>query len=193
MKGKHAPSSRRPSATYAARRPARSSPRAMPPGKRTCPSSRALLSLPQTRGATTESRPRRHYRRHRRVRDHVSLDLRLGPAESRTARSARRWEVPIRNWYYYTLAERRPHRRHAVHCASPRWPGPSATSPSMPGRAAAARSAPTPCTAIFTILSVGYEYPDDVRGYHNCRHWPTPTSMSRTTSIGTRDSATILR
>ena len=57
--------------------------------------------------------------------------------------------------------------------ASTRWPGPWATSRrSSAGASAAARSRTDPKYGnIYDHFSIVYEYPDDVRGYHHCRHW----------------------
>ncbi len=81
-------------------------------------------------------------------------------------------EYQLRNWYYYTWLSGDHIVEQAIHgLDTMNW----ALGDKPPTRcfASGGRQVRTDPTYgnIYDHFSVVYEYPDDVRGYHNCRHW----------------------
>ncbi len=132
-----------------------------------------LLALPQAPARDDEAGPRRGDRRDRRHRDDLQLQRRLGPPEDPRGGASRRWSTrcatgTTTTGSAATTSSSRPST------ASTRWPGRWATSRPIAvlGRRRPAGPDRARSTATSTTTSrIVYEYPNDVRGYHQCRHW----------------------
>ena len=81
-------------------------------------------------------------------------------------------EYQLRNWYYYTWLSGDHIVEQAIHgIDTMNWV--LGDKPPLSCFASGGRQVRTDPSYgnIYDHFSVVYEYPDDVRGYHNCRHW----------------------
>lgn len=101
-------------------------------------------------------------------------------------------EYQMRNWYYYDWLSGDHIVEQAVHgIDTMAW----ATGEAKPERcwAVGGRQARTDAKYgnIWDHFSVVYEYPDNVRGYHHCRHWANTPTHVRDYILGAKGTADV--
>ena len=101
-------------------------------------------------------------------------------------------EYQMRNWYYYSWLSRRPHRRAGGprHRHDGLGHGRQAAAPVLGRRRPAVRTDPK-YGNIYDHFSIVYEYPNDVRGYHHCRHWVNTPNQVKDYVLGTKGMADV--
>ena len=99
-------------------------------------------------------------------------------------------EYQMRNWYYYSWLSGDHIVEQAVHgLDSMAWAmndAPPLRCWGVGGRQV--RTEPK-YGNIYDHFSIVYEYPDDVRGYHQCRHWPNTATRTADFVLGTKGRA----
>jgi predicted dehydrogenase len=99
-------------------------------------------------------------------------------------------EYQMRNWYYYSWLSGDHIVEQAVHgLDSMAWAmndAPPLRCWGVGGRQA--RTEPK-YGNIYDHFSIVYEYPDDVRGYHQCRHWANTATRTADFVLGTKGRA----
>jgi len=101
-------------------------------------------------------------------------------------------EYQMRNWYYYSWLSGDHIVEQAVHgLDTMAW----AMNDALPTRCwgVGGRQVRTDAKYgnIYDHFSVVYEYPDDVRGYHHCRHWPNTATQTADFIQGTKGRADV--
>ena len=100
-------------------------------------------------------------------------------------------EYQMRNWYYYTWLSGDHIVEQAVHgIDTMAWA--LGDQPPIQCWGSGGRQVRTdPMYGnIYDHFSVVFEYPNNVRGYHNCRHWRNTAQQTKDYVLGARDSAT---
>ena len=101
-------------------------------------------------------------------------------------------EYQLRNWYYYSWLSGDHIVEQAVHALDTMaWAmkdAPPIRCWGVGGRQA--RTEPR-YGNIYDHFSIVYEYPDDVRGYHQCRHWANTTPRVADYVLGTKGKADV--
>jgi predicted dehydrogenase len=105
---------------------------------------------------------------------------------------ANEMEYQMRNWYYYDWLSGDHIVEQAVHGLDTMgW----ALGDKLPERCwgVGGRQARTDAKYgnIWDHFSVVYEYPEGVRGYHHCRHWPDTPTQTRDYILGARGQADV--
>ena len=161
------------------------------PGQKPLARQRLLLALRRPPPRDHEAGHRRPDRRHRRHRDDLQLAGRLGASQDPRAMRFRHG-IPDAQLVLLLLALGRPHRRagRARHRHHGLGHG---------------RQAPVHCWGvggrqsrtdakygnIWDHFSVVYEYPENVRGYHHCRHWVNTPTQVKDYILGTKGTADV--
>ena len=101
-------------------------------------------------------------------------------------------EYQMRNWYYYSWLSGDHIVEQAVHgLDTMAWAMNDAPPERCWGVGGRQTRTEPKYGNIYDHFSIVYEYPDDVRGYHQCRHWAnTPARGSPTSSRGPRAALT---
>ena len=103
-------------------------------------------------------------------------------------------EYQMRNWYYYSWLSGDHIVEQAVHGLDTMAWAMNDAPPLRAGESEAGRSGPSRSTATSTTISrSSTNIPDDVRGYHQCRHWANTRARTADFVQGTKGRADGLR
>ena len=102
-------------------------------------------------------------------------------------------EYQMRNWYYYCWLSGDHIVEQAVHgIDTMAWAMGDKLADPAAGASAAASRAPTPSTATSRTTSrSSTSIPNNVRGYHHCRHWVNTPNQVKDYILGTKGTADV--